>query len=128
MIEDLSRSIQLNVPQAPAQPSDDQAQVYRQAMSRKASQGTVMPLRDGSKLITNLQSMEPPKRQPQPASIRVDELPFEAEPSPIISSKKIRLNKLMGKLNKSLEDFFLKDGPEESSYVDDFSMLKHYNK
>ena len=44
------------------------------------------------------------------------------------SSKKIKLTKLMGKLNKSLEDFFLKDGgPEESSYVDEISMMKHYN-
>lgn len=48
--------------------------------------------------------------------------------SPTTSSKKIRLNKLMGKLNKSLEDFFLKDGPEESSYIDDISMMKHYNR
>jgi hypothetical protein len=43
------------------------------------------------------------------------------------SSKKIKYSKIVDKLNKSLEDFFLKDGPEESSYVDEISIMKHYN-
>ena len=44
------------------------------------------------------------------------------------SSKKIKLNKLAGKLDQSLLDFFLKNPAEESSYVDEISMMKHYNK
>ena len=47
------------------------------------------------------------------------------EDSQPTSSKKMKLTKLEGKLNKSLEEFFLKDG--ESSYVDEISMMKHYN-
>jgi hypothetical protein len=45
------------------------------------------------------------------------------------SSKKIKLTKLVGKLNKSLEDFFLNDctPAEDSSFVDDLSMMQHYN-
>lgn len=62
-------------------------------------------------------------------TLKAEQIPAnKSSQEDMTSSKKIRLNKLMGKLNKSLEDFFLKDGPEESSYVDDFSMLKHYNK
>src|SRR3990167_485758 len=48
---------------------------------------------------------------------------------PPTSSKKMKLTKLVGKLNKSLEDFFLKDctPAEESSFVDDLSMMQHYD-
>ena len=44
------------------------------------------------------------------------------------TSKKVKLSKLVSKLNKSLEDFFLNDAPEDSSYVEDTSIVKHYCK
>ena len=44
------------------------------------------------------------------------------------TSKKVKLGKLVSKLNKSLEDFFLNDAPEDSSYVEDTSIVKHYCK
>ncbi len=133
MIEELSRSIQLNVPsdktplsvaphpraQAPSKSSADHCRPAAPAKTSSVSPGRPKPA-----------------STPQPQNVHnVMDLPYLAsslahdeDPGPITSSKKIRLKKLMGKLNKSLEDFFLKDGPEESSYVDDFSMLKHYNK
>lgn len=81
---------------------------------------------DRSKSPANIKNTPAPR--PQKAEPQLATQFSQEDMSQITSSKKIRLNKLMGKLNKSLEDFFLKDGPEESSYVDDFSMLKHYNK
>lgn len=56
---------------------------------------------------------------------KTDSLQMAIEESLPTSSKKMKLTKLEGKLNKSLEEFFLKDG--ESSYVDEISMMKHYN-
>ena len=69
------------------------------------------------------QSQQAPRQPPQKKKPESPQMAVEA--SLPTSSKKMKLTKLVGKLNKSLEEFFLKDG--ESSYVDDISMMKHYN-
>ncbi len=69
-------------------------------------------------------SVQQPQRTPQQRK-KQESLQMAIEESLPTSSKKMKLTKLEGKLNKSLEEFFLKDG--ESSYVDEISMMKHYN-
>lgn len=129
MIEELSRTIQLNIPSEKSAPEflpQNRTHVTSRS-SAAAAQVQPNPAKEKPVSPARPKQIDVPKTQ---NVSNVTDLPQVAndDVSPTTSSKKIRLKKLMGKLNKSLVDFFLKDGPEEISYVDDFSMLKHYNK
>lgn len=85
-----------------------------------------------SKVMTVSQTYRPAAQQVGGGMLGPQHSLRSSSPSgglPPTSSKKIKLTKLVGKLNKSLEDFFLNDctPAEDSSYVDDLSMMQHYN-
>ena len=123
MIEEISKSINLSIPQAK---SFNEINIARQSQTNNTPLSSISQVKEIQKLPTQISNnLQHPLTS---SNISSSQLKQKNEISPLKSNKKVRLNKLMGKLNKSLEDFFLKDGPEESSYVDDFSMIKHYYK
>lgn len=123
MIEELSRSIQLQV-----QPTSLKGKTNNQGVNPIFKQPTSAVLTESRDQQRQSQKPIPPPTQSNFRGKSICKERSQEETSPITSSKKVKLKKLMGKLNKSLEDFFLKDGPEEISYVDDFSMLNHYDR
>lgn len=128
MIEELSQSIQLQVP---SQPKDYPSRAHLDAIpQRHPQQGLNQPSqqRNHQKVNNKTPQTHPASQIPQKSRNPIQDISLPDDTSPITSIKKVKLKKLMGKLNKSLEDFFLKDGPEETSYVDDISMIKHYNQ
>lgn len=127
MIEELSVSIQLNIPAATRVPDQGQFRPQQIPVNMIIGQQPQKILQERPRPQNSSKLNETPKSINIQNISKIEHVQPE-DVSPITSSKKVRLNRLMGKLNKSLEDFFLKDGPEESSYVDDFSMLNHYNK
>lgn len=118
MIEEIS----MTLPNMPRLQSQTTSMIHNESHVTKKS-----ILRESGDISEQISRAKQPYFQ-QNSQIPQQQHQFEQSPasSMVTSSKKVKLGRLVGKLNKSLEDFFLKDAPEDSSYVDDTSMIKHY--
>ncbi len=124
MIEEISSTLP-NMPRLPSQTtnySQNESQVNKKSNLRESGDIADQVIRARQQVLQS--SFQATFQQPPTRQHHILE---QSPASPIAtSSKKVKLSRLVGKLNKSLEDFFLKDAPEDSSYVDDTSMIKHY--
>lgn len=77
----------------------------------------------------NTQKSFAKKHDPNQAkpTVRATQQQWEEEKGDIETEESVPQRKYIGKLNKSLEEFFLREVVEEPSYIDELSMMKHYN-